>query len=84
MLSLYVLVSAAIGAAAFIFGRQIGYTQRNAELERDRVKELEDQVAMLDLEYRQLQVQHDQERKDNVGGYVRTGSWDPGQLNGRQ
>lgn len=83
---LYVFVAAAIGAAAFIFGRQIGYTQRNAELEKDRVKVLEEQVAMMDLEYRQLQVQYDQQSKDiaRSGGYTRPGSWDPGNISDRQ
>lgn len=83
IVSICILVTAAVGATAFILGRQVGYTQRNAEHEKERAKALEEQVAVMDMEYRQLQVQYEQERKDNAGGYTRPGSWDPGQLNGR-
>ena len=85
MFALYVLVTAAIGAATFVFGRQIGYTQRNAEINTERLKAAEEHVQYMDLEYKQLQVQYEQERRDNRSTERYTpGAWDPGQMADRR
>ena len=80
-----VLITAAIGATTFIFGRQIGYTQRNAEINAERLKSAEDHVQYMDLEYKQLQVQYEQEVRDNrkVDRYT-PGAWDPAQMADRR
>lgn len=80
-----IFITAAIAAAVFIFARQIGYTQRNAELVEQKLKEMQAQLEQLDLEYRTLEMQYEQEKHDRMRqAYQPRGGWDPGQLTDRQ
>lgn len=74
-------LATAIACAAFVYGKQIGYTKRDNELKESEIKALQETMAQMDLEYRQLEVQLTQERRDNQR--VSQGGWDPSQLSSR-
>lgn len=78
-----VTLSVAVGATTFIYGRQIGYIQRDAEVKAGALKEQQAQIEQLQLEYIQLETQYKHDQRDNQRG-VRPGGWDPGQLSGRE
>lgn len=74
-------LSAAIAFSSFVYGRQIGYTQRDNESKQQEIKLMQEQLEQMMLEYRQLEVQYNQEKQDN--SRMRPGGWDPGQLSSR-
>lgn len=53
----------AMCAAVFVYGRQIGYTNRNAELIASEKKVLEEQVHQYEAYIQQLEFQIDAESK---------------------
>lgn len=75
-------LAAAVAYAAFMYGRQIGYTLRDNEAKTQEIKGMQEQMEQMMLEYRQLEVQYNQEKQDNQR--VRPGGWDPGQLSTRE
>ncbi len=77
-----VALTAAVAYAAFVYGRQIGYTQRDNEALRDERQSMQTQIEQLTLEYMQLETQYKQEQRDRTRT-VNPGSWDPGQLSAR-
>ncbi|MNV34859.1 hypothetical protein D3C71_1262910 [compost metagenome] len=78
-------LASAISAGAFVYGRQIGYTKREAELQADSAKALADQYDQLALEYRQLEMQFSREQLDNARNRSEAPrGWDPEGLDGRR
>lgn len=77
-----ITMAATIMYAAFFYGRQIGYTLRDNESLKQEQKAMQEQIDHMALEYRQLEVQYNQEKQDNQR--VRPGGWDPGQLSTRE
>ncbi|OPG91330.1 hypothetical protein B2I21_35110 [Chryseobacterium mucoviscidosis] len=77
-----ITLTAAVAYAAFVYGRQIGYTQRDNEALRDEQKIMQGQIETMTLEYMQLETQYKQEQHDKART-VHPGSWDPGQLSAR-
>ncbi|MCP1134343.1 hypothetical protein NKT34_13645 [Paenibacillus polysaccharolyticus] len=75
-------LTAAVAYAAFVYGRQIGYTQRDNQALKDEQKVMQTQIEQLTLEYMQLETQYKQEQRDRTRT-VNPGSWDPGQLSAR-
>lgn len=64
--SLILAVVFSIAAASFVYGRQIGYTKRDAELAEEKRKELENRYNELEVLYRQLEMQYEMEQKDKL------------------
>lgn len=77
-----ITLAVATAAAAFVFGRQVGYTKRENETQRDEIQVMQTQIDQLTLEYMQLETQYKQDRHDNQRP-VSPGGWDPGQLSSR-
>lgn len=77
-----ITLTAAVAYAAFVYGRQIGYTQRDNEALRDERQSMQAQIDQLTLEYMQLETQYKHEQRDRTRP-VHPGSWDPGQLSAR-
>lgn len=77
-----ITLTAAVAYAAFVYGRQIGYTQRDNEALKDEQKIMQTQIEQLTLEYMQLETQYKQEQHGR-GQPVQPGRWDPAQLNAR-
>lgn len=77
-----ITLTAAVAYAAFVYGRQIGYTKRDNEALKDDKKAMQDHIEQLTLEYMQLETQYKQEQRDKTRT-VNPGSWDPGQLSAR-
>jgi len=77
-----VALTAAVAYAAFVYGRQIGYTQRDNQALKDEQKVMQTQIEQLTLEYMQLETQYKQEQHDRSRP-IHPGSWDPGQLSAR-
>ena len=77
-----VALTAAVAYAAFVYGRQIGYTQRDNQALKDEQKVMQTQIEQLTLEYMQLETQYKQVQRDQTRP-VNPGSWDPSQLNAR-
>lgn len=69
-------------AGSFIYGRQIGYIQRDAEVKAKEMQEMQEQIKQMQLEYLQLETQYKQEKQDNHRS-ARPGGWDPDQLGTR-
>ncbi|MCM3703805.1 hypothetical protein [Paenibacillus macerans] len=79
-----ITLAAAVGTTTFIFGRQIGYVQRDNEAKEQAIKEMQQQMEVMTLEYKQLEVQYQQEQRDNKRRNITAGGWDPGQLSNRE
>lgn len=77
-----ITLTAGVAYAAFVYGRQIGYTKRDNEALKDDKKAMQDHIETLTLEYMQLETQYKQEQHDKARP-VNPGSWDPSQLNAR-
>lgn len=77
-----ITLTASVAYAAFVYGRQIGYTQRDNEALKDEQKIMQGQIETITLEYMQLETQYKQEQHDKARP-VHPGSWDPSQLNAR-
>lgn len=77
-----IALTASVAYAAFVYGRQIGYTKRDNEALKDEQKIMQTQIETLTLEYMQLETQYKQEQHDRARP-VHPGSWDPAQLNAR-
>lgn len=75
-------LASAIAAGAFVYGRQIGYTQRDSEVKADDIKVKQEQIDQLTLEYMQLETQYKQDKYDSQRP-VLPGGWDPDQLGTR-
>lgn len=74
-------LAAAIAAGAFVYGRQIGYTKRDAEVSKAELKTAMDQMDTLALENQQLTMQMQQDRRDTAR--TQPPGWDPGMMTGR-
>ncbi|MBX6361978.1 MAG: hypothetical protein IRZ03_18130 [Acidobacterium ailaaui] len=62
--SLIMLLTFACVCAAFVYGRQIGYTKRDAELAEEKRKEMEERYQELSALYSQLEIQYELEQKE--------------------
>jgi len=78
-----ITLASAIAAGAFVYGRQIGYIKRDAESKKDQLGVLQEQLEQVALEYRQLEMQYDQEKHDSKRSNVRAGGWNPEDLGNR-
>ncbi|KWX71613.1 hypothetical protein AMQ84_27210 [Paenibacillus riograndensis] len=74
-------LASAIAAGAFVYGRQIGYTKRDAELREADLKTALEQLEQLSMENQQLNMQMQQDRRDSAR--TTQPGWDPGMMTGR-
>lgn len=77
-----ITLAGATAAAAFVFGRQVGYTKRDNEVLRVDMQTLNERIEQMTLEYMQLETQYKQDKRDNQRP-INPGSWDPGQISAR-
>lgn len=75
-------LASAIAAGAFVYGRQIGYTQRDAEVKNSDLKTAIEQMEQMAQEYQQLELQYSREKQDNTRGTPQ--GWDPSGLDARR
>ncbi|MNB87065.1 hypothetical protein D3C75_340390 [compost metagenome] len=75
-------LASAIAAGAFVYGRQIGYTQRDAESKTHELRAAVEQMEQMAQEFQQLELQYNREKQDNARGT--TQGWDPSGLDARR
>lgn len=75
-------LASAIAAGAFVYGRQIGYAQRDAESKTHELRAALEQMEQMAQEYQQLELQYSREKQDNTRGTPQ--GWDPSGLDARR
>lgn len=78
-----ITLASAIAAGAFVYGKQVGYIQRDSDSKKDQLGVLQEQLEQVALEYRQLEMQYSQEKHDNQRNNVKPGGWNPEDLGNR-
>lgn len=76
-----ITLGVAIAAASFVYGRQIGYVQRNAELAEEKRKATEAHLHQAEQELQQLAYMYETEMKDRKSNTAqRPTGWNPGDM----